>query len=218
MNNMKSPLFTNNQEDIEKINAHEAALEKEVSECCGAEKESYSADMSDGTYYFICSKCKGLFLPRESSGEEIELMQDGVTFDKFVPASTHKTCTLDEDGNCEECGKVASTDTEWSLQFDEIWISEFNPESDESRNIIKSFIASKIAEARELGYVDGQKHAFGVDRKRVEEEGKQSVLSEILAEMGKLKEEIEINSEQGITVEVVKFDSIQSIIRNKMSK
>lgn len=46
----------------------------------------------------------------------------------------------------------------------------------------------------------------------------QSVLSEILAEMSNEKEEIEINSEQGITIEIVRFDSIQTIIHNKMSK
>lgn len=121
---MKSPLFTNNQEDIEKVNAHEATQSK--SECCGAEI-SWQVGALPNTKISVCSACQMVVHPRESSGEEKmcecgkyplrlqHICYKGKVYPPFS-ASTHKTCTLDEDGNCEECGKTASTDTECCYQ------------------------------------------------------------------------------------------------------
>lgn len=46
-----------------------------LSRCCGAEEESYSADMGEGTYYYICSKCKREFIP--TTEEKYEYFNDG---------------------------------------------------------------------------------------------------------------------------------------------
>lgn len=85
------------------------------------------------------------------------------------PVEMHSVMPVEK---CRECSEG------WEKEFDNIFDSHWNPSEAPkgSNSDVKNFIRSEIqkakAEGYEEGFIAGQKHAFGVDRERVKEEGR----------------------------------------------
>lgn len=186
----------------------------ELSACCG-----YPSDKDVFSGKPLCYLCRSPFHPRESSGEE------GIA--DVVTCECDNTSILDrmkgkEPILCKFHADEASTDTEWmknvQLDIEEIVYRRWK-EGDEVGLAVEIRVAmiSAIAEARKEGYAEGEIMEVKM-RGEVWEQAKQSVLSEILAEITTLLKQFAntpLDKRENGWEWLLK---LKTIIMNKMSK